>query len=81
MTHVYRQTKGVSETNVKGEASFRLVELGGRSLTTPKLLQFFDNVNAVMFLASCAEVEKRLVREYVSQPAPPNARASLDSSK
>jgi hypothetical protein len=62
MMHIYRSTRGVSECSVKGEASFRLVEMGGRSLTTLKLLHFFDNANAVIFIASCSDVERRLVR-------------------
>lgn len=42
-------------------AAFRLVEMGGRSLTSSKLLRYFDNANAVIFIASCADVEQRLV--------------------
>lgn len=60
MMHIYRTTRCVSDCAVKGEAAFRLVEMGGRSLTSPKLLHFFDNVNAVIFVASCSEVEGRL---------------------
>lgn len=60
MMYIYRATRGVSDCAVKGpEASFRLVEMGGRSLTTPKLLHFFDNVNAVIFVASCSDVERK----------------------
>ncbi|XP_070181443.1 guanine nucleotide-binding protein subunit alpha-12-like [Littorina saxatilis] len=59
MMYIYRSTSGVSESSVKGEACFRLVEMGGRSLTTPKLLYFFDNANAAIFVASCCDVERK----------------------
>ncbi|KAL8574271.1 hypothetical protein ACOMHN_063678 [Nucella lapillus] len=60
MMRIYRTTCGVCDTTVTGEASFRLVEMGGRSLTTPKLLACFDNVSAVIFVASCCDVEHKI---------------------
>ncbi|KAL8602798.1 hypothetical protein ACOMHN_055181 [Nucella lapillus] len=57
LVYIYQTTHGVHDCAVQGEASFRLVEIGGRSLTTPKLLHYFDNVTAVIFVASCCDVE------------------------
>lgn len=56
----YQSTCGVKDTEVHIEdAAFRLVEMGGNSLTSPKLLHFFDNVSAVIFVASCSDVERK----------------------
>ncbi|PVD38895.1 hypothetical protein C0Q70_01520 [Pomacea canaliculata] len=59
--HVYASTCGVCDHDVTiGGTTFQLTEMGGRSLTSLKLLRFFDNVSSIVFMASCADVERSL---------------------